>query len=242
MSASTPVAGRVAVPRASRAGALLGAALVALIALAHTRAARPVLRWAARALGPAASCPLGYDRAATPEQKEAARARFARAHGGSTTPAARPALGFDLGRARRADVLAWASHGGLSCKAGRGMFDIACDDVPDSDLPEADRGAGAQALWFVFGADERLITVTAVAHSDRPEPIGAAFRSVSSRLTRDAGPPAATAGDPAPAALASGPLYQASVEYRFRGYYAVARATNVGAGYALTQEYRALPD
>ena len=40
--------------------------------------------------------------------------------------------------------------------------------------------------------------------------------------------------------ITSGLLRQASAEYRFRDYYAIARATNLGDEYVLTEEYHAL--
>ena len=42
--------------------------------------------------------------------------------------------------------------------------------------------------------------------------------------------------------ISGGSLKQASAEYRFRDYYALARATNMGQGFALTEEYRSLPE
>jgi hypothetical protein len=63
---------------------------------------------------------------------------------------------------------------------------------------------------------------------------------VAERVTREAGHAAASSGDPS--RLASGTLYQATAEYRFSNYFAVARATNMGpgTGYVLTEEYRSL--
>jgi hypothetical protein len=231
----------LAVVRASL-GAL--AALTLVIGFAHTKAGRPLLGWMARAVGRHASaCPFGYDRAATAEQREAARAAFAASHKGSSPSASRPALGFVLDRTTRGDVVAWASAHGVSCTAGRGMADLNCLQVPDTLVPEAFRAVGSQALWFVFGSGERLISLTAVASSPRPEAISTAFASVVNALDRQTGVPSQVAGDASAERLSSGPLYQASAEYRFGDYYAVARATNVGpGGYALTAEYRSLPN
>ena len=72
--------------------------------------------------------------------------------------------------------------------------------------------------------------------------ISAAFRAVTGDLANEAGPAATVEGDPSAARLSSGLLQQASAEYRFRDYYALARATNMGDGFVLTEEYRSLPD
>ena len=49
-------------------------------------------------------------------------------------------------------------------------------------------------------------------------------------------------GDSAPSSLAAGLLRQASAEFRFSDYYAIARVTNMGDGFMLTEEYRSLVD
>lgn len=231
----------VLVALASLAGLLV--VLTAVIGFAHTRPGRPVLAWLGKTTGfgvKSGGCPLGYDRAATPEQREVARVSFAASHGGTERAAGRPALGFTLDRTTRDDVAAWARAHRVACAQGKGPADLSCEAVPDGLLPEAFRGVGAETVWFTFGAADHLVSVIAIAHSDTPDRIGATFASVARDLDRETGAPALTSGSPA--SLASGLLYQASAEYRFRDYYAVARATNVGNGYALTEEYRSLPD
>lgn len=227
---------------APAAVALLAA--TALVGFAHTKPGRPLLAWMGRAMGKgSASCPLGFDRAATPEQREQARMRFAATHRGTEPAAARPAAGFILDRTTRAEVLAWSSANDLSCAPGRGLADVSCPAVPDSLLPAPLRGAGTQTVWFVFGEGNRLVSVTLVASTQRPERLSAMFEAVVDDLTREAGPPIARDGDFSPASLSSGALVQARAEYRFRDYYAMARATNVGSsGYALTEEFRSLPN
>ncbi|RKI68909.1 hypothetical protein D7X55_11865 [Corallococcus sp. AB049A] len=57
---------------------------------------RPLLKWMGMSMPQATSaagCPLGYDAKQSPEQKEAARERFAAAHRGESPAQARPALG-----------------------------------------------------------------------------------------------------------------------------------------------------
>jgi hypothetical protein len=226
---------------------LLASALVltAVVGAAHTRAGRPLLVWmgaVVRHAGGTGGCPLGYDRAATPAQKEAARARFAVSHGGTVPAPLRPALGFALDTTRRSDVTGWASSHGLTCAPGKGPADLSCTGVPDSLLPAAFRGMGTETLWFVFGAEDRLIALTAIGSARRPEAVSATFTSLTRDLDGETGAPARIDQDPSAAGLASGLLHQATAEYRFRDYYAVARETNTGSGYALTQEYHSLPD
>lgn len=227
-------------------GALAGllVALTGLVGFAHTKPGRPLLGWMGRAMGRhSAGCPLGYDRAATPEQREAARAGFAASHRGLTASAARPALGFALDHTTRDDVLAWASAHDVVCVPGGGMADLRCESVPDALVPSAFRGADSQAVSFTFGEGGRLVTVVAAAHADRPEAISAAFANIVTDLDRETGASARVEGDPSAAKLSSAALYQASAEYRFADYYAVARATNVGPGnFAITEEYRSLPN
>jgi hypothetical protein len=219
-------------------------ALTVLVGVAHTRVGRPLLTWMGAAVGHrgAGHCPLGYDRAATPEQKEAARTRFAASHAGADAAPHRPALGFVLDATTRADVTAWASSHGVRCAPGQGAADLSCPGVPDALLPEPFRGVRTETLWFVFGPGDRLTALTAIGSAPRPEDVSTTFASLTRDLDGETGAPARIDQDASPASLASGPLYQASAEYRFRDYYAVARETNTGRGYALTQEYHSLAD
>ena len=225
----------------SLAGLLV--ALTAVIGFAHTRPGRPLLAWLGKTTGfgvKSGGCPLGYDRAATPQQREAQRAHFAASHGGTERAARRPALGFTLDHTTRDDVTAWAKTHGVACAAGTGPADLSCDDVPDALVPGAFRGVGHQSVWFTFGAQDRLVSVITVAQASSPDPVEATFAAITRDLDRETG--AASHGDTSADAITKGLLYQASAEYRFRDYYAVMRATNVGQGFALTEEYRSLPD
>jgi hypothetical protein len=219
--------------------------LTALIGFAHTKHGRPLLALL-RGHGPshdaASRCPFGFDKAQTAEQKEASRASFSRAHRGAVLVHARPALGFRLDATTEADVLAWARASGVSCKKPKAGYDLDCAGVPDSALPEAERGAGLQSLWLTFGGDGKLVTVVAVRKSADPRVVSDAFASVKEHVEHEAGAASSHDGEGSPEELASGPLYQASAEYRFKNYYALARATNMGDGFLLTEEYRSLTD
>ena len=220
----------------------LALAFVAIVGFAHTKAGRPLLALLGRHGVAKVGCPLGYDVAATPLEREAARQRFAGAHQGVARAAARPALGFALDVTTRADVIAWAASSGVTCAKPRSGADLACTGVPDALLPEASRGVGVQSLWLDFGAKDTLISVIAVRRDASAAAISRAFGAVTGDLAKEAGPATSADGDAAALRLSSGLLQQASAEYRFRNYYALTRATNMGDGFVLTEEYRSLPD
>jgi len=97
-------------------------------------------------------------------------------------------------------------------------------------------------MWLDFGSDGRLVSVISARSNPSAAAVGDAFSSIRKDLDQNAGQPAVV-GSGSPENLASAALYQASAEYRFKDYYAVVRATNVGGGkYLLTEEYRTLVD
>lgn len=236
---------RSRVRAAVKALAVLGSVLVALTALvgfAHTRAGRPLLAAMGAVLGKGGPrCPLGYDQGATPEQKEARRARFAATHRGVERARLRPALGFTLDGTTRDDVVAWARRHALTCSPGRSAAaDLSCADVPPSALPDGTVGVANTTLWFSFGPGDRLVSVLRVAEAPTAPPVESAFAATVDALEREVGATTTRSGDVDE--IVRGALYQASAEVRCRDYYAVARATNVGHGFALTEEFRSLPD
>jgi hypothetical protein len=239
--------------RALKVGAVssaaLGIAFTAIMGFAHTPKGRPLLALMGRAMGAhsgssGAKCPLGFDHNKSPQEKEVERQRFAVAHGGPGHAPARPALGFQLDTTTRSDVTAWASAHGVSCSVPKSGSDLDCSNVAGSALPTPDpTGIGYQSIWFTFGTGDRLIATVGIRQDGRANEMSTAFVGVVNDVTREAGTPTKTQGDPSPASLASGALYQASAEYRFHNYFAVARVTNMGAkGFVLTEEYRSLPE
>jgi hypothetical protein len=228
--------------RVLAASSLTVLALVGFVGFLHVPAGRPLLRAIAHAAGGA--CPLGYDHAPTSAEREAGRRRFAARHAGVVPALQRPALGFALHQTTRADVLAWAATHSLNCttaKPGARPADIECRDVPGATLPDPSSGVALSSLWLTFGAGDKLVAVVDVRHDADAESITDTFHATEHALTSEAGPIANAEGDATPSALASGLLSNASVEYRFSDYYAIARAANLGAsGYVLTEEFRAL--
>jgi hypothetical protein len=235
--------------RAALGALVIGAAFSALMAFAHTKLGRPLLLamrplMAARAGGGSAACPLGFDRVATPAERAAAQRRFASMHAGSERARERPALGFVLERTNRLSLIAWAAQHGVRCeRRARGGPDLACENVPLSSLPEArgDEGGVLEALWFELGPDDRLVSVVALERETTARAAASRHAYEVDALERALGVTAAREGDEHAEALGAGPLRQSSAELRFRDYYAVARATNLGSSYLVSIEFRALP-
>lgn len=230
-------------------GGFAGCVVVAtaLIGFAHTKAGRPLrpllvlIERAVPASG--ARCPLGYDVKASPAARQAGRRQFAATHAGATAAAARPALGFTLDGTSRRDVQVWAAAHAVRCASPRVGADLECNDVPATALPTGFGAVALTTLWLDFGLGDRLIAVRALRSSHEAAPVSDAFAVVTDTVSRDAGRPARVQGESSAASLARGALNQASAEYRFKDYYAVARATNLGPrGFALTEEYRSLPN
>lgn len=114
-----------------------------------------------------------------------------------------------------------------------------CSQVPAAVLPGA--GAlGVTSLAFQLGDDGTLASIRAVRRGPAAAAVASAFAGLELELTSRAGPPAARDGDPTPDGLAAATLRQAVIEYRFSDYRAVVRATNMGDGFVLTEEYTAL--
>lgn len=187
-------------------------------------------------------CPFGYDQAASPAQRERASSNFAASHRGDHPAVARPALGFTLDQTTREQVLTMMSERGVQCKPGRGMADLTCDGVPSNALDGVAPDSPTRNLWFTFGTKQQLLSVVGISKAPLPEQISAAFLATRQALSARAGEATMTQGDAAPQALAQGALRQASAEFRFTDYYALARATNLGHGFLLTEEYRSLAD
>lgn len=233
------------------AGLSLG--FVALMGVAHTKPGRPLLtlmfgsHGATPAGAAAGGCPLGFDQAARdPAAKEAGRRRQVEALRGEGKAAARPALGFELDRATRADVEAWAAREGVTCvKPKAPMFgaDLDCSNVAAERLPAASNGLGASSVWFQFDQADRLVMVRATHRAPDAQSAAKAIGDDVERLGREAGAPARRRGETSAEYLEAGLLRQARVEFAFHDYFAAATATKLRADeYVLTEEYRSLAD
>jgi hypothetical protein len=223
-------------------GSFVGVAVLgtALMGFAHTPPGRPLLLWMGLSMK-GAGCPLGYDVKASDAQKEAARQGFAALHRGTEPARARPSLGFLLEGTTREQVLAWAQEHGVKCATPRSVADLECEQVPASLLSNPGRRLPVQNLWLNFGAGGTLVSAIALSRSPEVDLIHASYAAVNEALTQQAGSPAKRDVEGDPTWLSGGLLRQTSAEYRFLDFYALARATNMGDGFLLTEEYRALP-
>ena len=222
-------------------GAACGTALflVGLIGFAHTPAGRPMLSTVGR-LFRGKACPLGYDRAATPEARESQRAQFAALHRGPARAVGKPALGFDLDHASRTTVASSLKARGVDCRAASAVADLVCENVSGQALPEEFRVNATRDMWFNFGRNDKLISVVAVSRATTAPQASAAFRDVCHTIGRRAGPTTHTSGYADAQWLNAGSLHQATNEFAFTDYFASARATNMGKDFLLIEEYRSL--
>ena len=234
-----------------RTGVATAALAATLLVLVQTSQGRSVLGGMLRMAHGA--CPFGYDRSMTGSDRERAQRSFARTHRGEQRAASRPALGFTLERTTRAQVLAQMTKHGVACTSGTGHSDLICANVSADTLADASAPAGTSTLaewgrparrnlWFNFGAREQLLSVVSIARDAQPLALSEAFLATRRALDQQVGSVTATRGDASAPALAQGLLRQASAEFRYQDYYALARVANLGKEFVLTEEYRSLAD
>lgn len=182
----------------------------------------PVMHWlGAHGHHGAGVCPLGYGQ----QQKHVATAR----------PAGnRPALGFTLGGTTASQVQTWALAHGLTCSSIHRGTDLQCENVPASALGAA---GPAATLWFELDDANVVHAIKGSRRGPAVDPIAHEFDVIEGQLTAARGAPTKREGAADPQVLASGALRQAMVEYRASDYRAVIRATNMGDGFVLTENY-----
>jgi hypothetical protein len=210
------------------------------VELGHTASGRAVTTAVTRMAH--GGCPFGYDKPMSPAQRERASSNFAATHRGERRAVSRPALGFVLDHTTRTEVIAHFASYGVTCAADKGFSDLTCNAVPSAALGGSTPYAPPRNVWFTFGTKQQLLSVTAFSRAPGPRPISDAFVATRVALGQQAGTISATQGDADAANLAGGLLRQASAEFRFSDYYARERATNMGKGFMLTEEYRSLAD
>ena len=172
-------------------------------------------------------CPLGYS-AQAPHVAIAP----------PTDGKARPALGFQLGVTTAAELERWGAIHGVHCHADHHGTAIACDDVPSALLGDA--AAPPATLMFALDAASAIRSLHVTRRAPHVQSIATAFDDLSHALATTQGPPSKRSGSAAPAELSRGALRQAMVEYRGTDYLAVLRATNMGDGFVLTEQYALL--
>jgi hypothetical protein len=243
-----PVAFRTS-RRAAIALISVAVSFVALLAFAHTKPGRPLLR-ALGGNGPkppagafAGACPLGFDGAAatTPAAREAARKRDVAKLRGPEPAAARPALGFELDRTTRREVETWAAAYGVTCRPLAPGPDLDCSDVPPRALPQSHSAIGAQTVWFRFDLRDRLVGTETFRYTTNVELVAAEYNDVFGALVSSVGSPARNHGEPTVRYLSSGVLAQTKATFAFRDYRAEAAAMQVDYGkYVLKEAYQSL--
>jgi hypothetical protein len=214
--------------------ALLGAAAVlGVVAFAHTRAARPLLGW----LGLGSGCPMSLA-GQTPASLEQRRVETMRPLAGTEPAHARPALGFVLGRTTRAEVSTWAMAHSVPCTDTLLDTALRCRDVGAAAAMEPE-GIPIADAYFRFDPGGTLVAVDVMHQGTNGAAAARFLDGASARLSRDVGAPSHVDIEPEPA-LAT--LYgQSSVEYRFRDYAADVSATNFGeVGVVVREQYRAI--
>lgn len=148
--------------------------------------------------------------------------------------ASRPALGFALDATTRADLEVWASEHGVTCSpTPRQPRVVTCETIPAAALASS---LDASTAWFEFGEQGTLASIKAIRSAPTSTPIADEYRATEALVSKSAGAPAIAKSD-ALATLDRGALNQAVVEYKFRDYRAVIRATNMGDKFMLTEQY-----
>ncbi len=213
-------------------GASVGLPLTAalLVGALHSRAARPYLG----RLGVRKGCPVNMD-AVTPASLENERLAAIPALRGEGSASARPAMGFQLARATRNEVRAWARNTNAACEERFEAAEMHCAGVPPTSSP--------RDVVFRFEPAGVLVAVDVMRRANTPEDAAHAIAETSSELAHEVGPPKATTGEATAAFLGAEPYRRATIQFRFRDYAADVSATNLaGRGIIVREQYRAIPD
>jgi hypothetical protein len=182
----------------------------------------PVMHWlGAHGHHGAGVCPLGYGKtnvaiAAPPKDG-----------------VARPALGFSLGVTTSAEIEKWGLLHGIQCTEKRGS--VTCEGVASALL--GDVIAPPASLSFSLDGASKVRSLAVTRRGPEVTTIAAAFDRLSQELSTVRGAPTKQSGSAAPSELSRGALRQAMVEYKRDDYRAVLRATNMGDGFVLTEQY-----
>jgi hypothetical protein len=217
-------------------------AFFALTALAHTPMGLSAIAWVTGSDG----CPFGHDQkkpaltaAAAEDLRVQAISTAAREPGSRSglarmTAPARPALGFELDKMRRVDVMAWTQQHSILCRTDRSGAGMRCDQVDGALLPSpiADiRGV----LSFGFDTAERLVSVSYQTASRTPKArvlqiAGAAMASVERLGGRSTGD-----------ALEAPTFIRREARATYADYAATVVASNAGKRWMSMQTFQSIP-
>jgi len=207
-----------------------GAVLAALVGAAHSDAGKPLLRLLQRSGG----CPVSLD-AADAASVEAYRVDRLRRRAGVRAAKSHPAWHFELGRARRAQVSAWAAQNGIGCERARGDSVLRCDGVRSGE------SAGVTSVYFQFDRD-RLVAVDVWRGAKTAAEAVAHVEDLGASLARRVGPPTHRRGRLRADYLEDARFRRAAFEYRYREYLAKLSVTNFGGrGIKVREQYQWAP-
>jgi hypothetical protein len=208
-----------------RAAKLVAGALGLVLVLGVVIHLPPVMHWlGAHGHHGAGVCPLGYG--AQPQHVAVAP---------SKDGVARRALGFELGITTAADVERWGLLHGIQCREQHHGTGLQCDNVPSALL--GDVTTPPAALMFSLDSASAIRSIQVTRRGPEVATIAGAFVQLSHELAVANGSPTKHSGSADASDLARGALRQAMVEYSAHDYRAVVRATNMGDGFVLTEQY-----
>jgi hypothetical protein len=200
----------------------------AVIGWLHTATGRVVY---AKVFG--ARCPVGR---ANPQDVERGRREVARQVRGTARAASRPALGFRLDESTRAEVDAWATRHGVSCRERREGTLLMCTAVPSAALGRA--GAAVDEVSFGFAPNGmRLVNLTAVRYRLSPSDAVAWAGGLLSSMRAAVGAPTRQAGPLDAQALGAGPYATSAAFFEYSDYIADITATNIPTDGVLVREH-----
>lgn len=177
------------------------------------------------------ACPFGYDKQLV-QGTDPARV-VARSPG-------LVVLGFQLTTTTREAIHGWARTHAVACDAQRAERLLECRDVPATALDPNGASLAGATLWFEFDQSGILTTLKTLRRTSAAAAVATAFEATDAALRARVGPPTAVTGSADPAELSRGAFRQAMVAFASGEYRAVVRATNMGNGYVLTENYKAL--
>ena len=211
------------------AGAMVLASCVAVVALMHTKAARPLLS----AIG--IHCPV--DEASGSDVATAQARGFAALRGSSPAPARPGVASMPLGQFAESDALRWAAMNHAHCEiVVKGLRFLRCRGVDGNLLGVA--GPPISELWLSFGLSGKLIGVDVYRRGLDAQGEMVAWADATDRLKSNLGEPTAKVGDASPKILSATAYSTARVQYRYADYLATVTAIYLPyAGLAVREQY-----
>lgn len=201
---------------------------IAVIGWLHTATGRVVY---ARVFG--ARCPVGR---ASAQDVERGRLQAVRTIRGSTVAAERPALGFELDRTTRAQIDAWVSSHGVSCRERREGTLLLCTNVSASAVGR--EGFTFDEVTFAFSPGAlRLVNLTAVRYRVAADEAVRHVSALEGYMRNHVGEASRRAGDLTAAHLSSGPYATSAMYYAFSNYIADVTATQIPTEGVLIREH-----